>query len=125
MRMTSLCLDIFHRSGKQSGKRQKWSRSTLGLKIQKIAWQIYHLTTFEAEKEQKKRRVEGSRKGTCGVDMMGFVTYRTYTIIRGRIFRRIRRQILRAAEDLEKSGIYTLVESLQAVSIQRLAQTQR
>ncbi|BCZ28371.1 hypothetical protein EUBC25_24580 [Claveliimonas bilis] len=84
-------------------KASKWSRSTLGLKI-KNAWQIYHLTTFEAEKEQKKRRVEGSRKRTCGVDMMGFVTYRTYTIIRGRIFRRIRRQILRAAEDLEKLG---------------------
>ena len=36
--------------------------------------------------------------------MMGFVIYRTYTIIRGRIFRRIRRQLLRAAENLKRLG---------------------
>lgn len=84
-------------------KASKWSSSTLGLKIKNI-WQIYHLSDFEEEKLQKINRNAGSRKRTQGVDMMGFVVYRTYTIIRGRIFRRMRRQIIRAGRDLENLG---------------------
>lgn len=36
--------------------------------------------------------------------MVGYVVRRTYTIIRGRIFVRLRRQILRAGRDLERLG---------------------
>lgn len=38
------------------------------------------------------------------VDMMGYVVRRRYTIIRGRVFRRIRRQVLRAWEDFKTKG---------------------
>lgn len=84
-------------------KTSRWSKSTLGLNI-KNAWQIYHLASFEEEKLQRAKREKGSRKRTQGVDMMGYVVYRTYTIIRGRIFKRIRRQMIRAAEDLKSRG---------------------
>ena len=36
--------------------------------------------------------------------MVGYVVRRTYTIIRGKIFVRIRRQILRASRELETIG---------------------
>lgn len=84
-------------------KATKWCKSTLGLNIKPV-WQIYHVSSYEEEKIVKEKRMKGSRKRTSGVDMMGYVVYRTYTIIRGRVFRRIRRQFLRAARDLEKFG---------------------
>ena len=84
-------------------KATRWSKSALGLDV-KPAWQIYRVASFEEEKENHRMRQGGSRKRTQGGDMMGFVVYRTYTIIRGRVFRRIRRQFLRAAADLERFG---------------------
>lgn len=84
-------------------KATRWSKSTLGLDV-KPAWQIYHISSFEEEKEFHRMRQGGSHKRTQGVDMMGFVVRRTYTIIRSRVFKRIRRQFLRAAVDLERLG---------------------
>ena len=84
-------------------KTEKWSKANLGLNIKKV-WQIYHLSTIETEKAVKEKRAAGSKERTHGVDMMGFVVFRTYTIIRSRIFRRIRRQIIRASRDLERLG---------------------
>lgn len=46
----------------------------------------------------------GSHKRTPGVDMMGYVVRRTYTIVRGSNFVRIRRQFLRAARELDALG---------------------
>ena len=68
------------------------------------SWQIYHISSFEEEKEFHRMRQGGSHKRTQGVNMMGFVVRRTYTIIRSRVFKRIRRQFLRAAADLERLG---------------------
>lgn len=84
-------------------KTSKWSEKTLGLKI-KPAWQIYRIASFEEEKAQQKERRAGSKKRTPGIDMMGFVIRRTYTIIRRRVFRRLRRQIIRAKADINKFG---------------------
>lgn len=84
-------------------KATRWSKSTLGLDV-KPAWQIYRISSFEEEKEFRRMRQGGSHKRTQGVDMMGFVVRRTYTIIRSRVFKRIRRQFLRAAADLERLG---------------------
>lgn len=84
-------------------KTMRWSKSTLGLKV-KQAWQIYHIAAYEKEKEVKAQRAKGSKKRTAGVDMMGYAVYRTYTIIRGRVYRRMRRQFMRAWKDVKKYG---------------------
>ena len=81
-------------------KTSEWSEATLGLKM-KPAWQIYRLASFEEEKAQHKA---GSKKRTPGVDMMGFVIRRTYTIVRRRVFRRLRRQVIRAWAELKRIG---------------------
>ena len=49
-------------------------------------------------------RRAGSRQRTPGVDMMGYVVRRTYTVIRGKNFVRIRRQFLRADRELDALG---------------------
>ena len=81
----------------------RWSKTTLGL-CMKPAWQIYHIASYEEEKAQKAARQAGSKKRTPGVDMMGFVVYRTYSIIRRRVFRRLRRQVMRAWAELKRTG---------------------
>ncbi len=82
-------------------KATAWAYDKFGLKIKGI-WQFYYVSSFEEEKENLKARHSGSKKRTPGVDMMGYVIRRRYTIIRGRVFRRIRRQVLRAWRDFEK-----------------------
>ena len=57
------------------------------------------LASFEDEKAARK-----SHQRTPGVDMMGYVVRRTYTTVRGRIFVRIRRQLLRAGRELNQLG---------------------
>ena len=74
-----------------------WAHDKFGLKIKDI-WQFYQVASFDEE------RRKGSKKRTSGVDMMGYVVRRRYTIIRGRVFRRIRRQVLRAWEDFKAKG---------------------
>lgn len=82
-------------------KATSWAGDRLGLKIKDI-WQFYPVASLEEEKENQKERQKGSKKRTPGVDMMGYVVRRKYTIVRGRIFRRIRRQTLRAWKDLKE-----------------------
>lgn len=84
-------------------KSTKWAKDHLGINI-KPAWQIYRPDTFDEEKAVHRERAAGSHRRTEGVDMMGFVVRRTYTIIRGRIFLRIRKQVLRAWEDIKRLG---------------------
>lgn len=82
-------------------KATAWAYDKFGLRIKGI-WQFYYVASFKEEKENLKARHAGSKKRTPGVDMMGYVIRRRYTIIRGRVFRRIRRQVLRAWRDFEK-----------------------
>ena len=93
----------------------RWSKTTLGL-CMKPAWQIYHIASYEEEKAQKAARQAGSKKRTPGVDMMGFVVYRTYSIIRGRVFRRMHRQLLRAAQELKTLGYVPLWRAVKLMS---------
>lgn len=93
----------------------RWSETTLGLTM-KPAWQIYNIASFEEEKAQKAARKAGSKKRTPGVDMMGFVVYRTYTIIRGRVFRRMHRQFLRAARELKFLGYIPIWRAIKLMS---------
>lgn len=80
-----------------------WAHDKFGLKIKDI-WQFYQISSFDEEKKNHEERKKGSKKRTPGVDMMGYVVRRRYTIIRGRVFRRIRRQVLRAWEDFKTKG---------------------
>jgi hypothetical protein len=83
-------------------KATRWAKATLGITIKSV-WQIYKVQSFENEKMLEKLHAKGNRKRTPGVDMMGFVVRRTYTIIRKRIFRRIRRQLLRAERNIKQT----------------------
>ena len=80
-----------------------WAHDKFGLNIKDI-WQFYQVASFDEERENLEERRKGSKKRTPGVDMMGYVVRRRYTIIRGRVFRRIRRQVLRAWEDFKTKG---------------------
>ena len=84
-------------------KATAWAYDKFGLKIKAI-WQFYQVASFDEERNNHKARKCGSKKRTPGVDMMGYVVRRRYTIIRGRVFRRIRRQVLRAWEDFKTKG---------------------
>lgn len=80
-----------------------WAHDKFGLKVKDI-WQFYQVASFDEERENLEERRKGSKKRTPGVDMMGYVVRRRYTIIRGRVFRRIRRQVLRAWTDYKTMG---------------------
>ena len=80
-----------------------WAHDKFGLKIKDI-WQFYQVASFDEERENLEERRKGSKKRTSGVDMMGYVVRRRYTIIRVRVFRRIRRQVLRSWEDFKAKG---------------------
>ena len=80
-----------------------WAHDKFGLKIKDI-WQFYQVASSDEERENLEERRKGSKKRTPGVDMMGYVVRRKYTTIRGRVFRRIRRQVLRAWEDFKAKG---------------------
>lgn len=84
-------------------KATTWAHDKFGLKIKDI-WQFYQVASFDEERENLEERRKGSKKRTPGVDMMGYVVRRRYTIIRGRVFQRIRRQVLRAWEDFKAKG---------------------
>lgn len=84
-------------------KATTWAYDKFGLKNKDI-WQFYQIASFEEERENHKARKNGSKKRTPGVDMMGYVVRRKYTTIRGRVYRRIRRQVLRAWMDYKTMG---------------------
>lgn len=84
-------------------KATVWAQDKLGLAIKKV-WQFYHVASLEDEQKNFLKRKNGSKKRTPGVDMMGYVIRHKYTIIRGRVFRRIRRQTLRAWGDFARNG---------------------
>ena len=84
-------------------KATTWACDKFGLKIKNI-WQFYQIASFDEERENHKARKNGSKKRTPGVDMMGYVIRRRYTIIRGRVFQRIRRQVIRAWRDFDRLG---------------------
>ena len=73
------------------------------MEIKKV-WCITYVKSFLEEKVIYRLRKFGAKVRTPGVDMMGYVIRRTYTIIRGKIFIRIRRQFMRAKRELKKLG---------------------
>lgn len=87
----------------QSAARKitRWAKARLGLTI-KDSWVRVDFLT--AEEERARRHLKGAAKGCPAFDMAGYRMHRTYTTVRRGIFKRIRRQNLRAAADLKQRG---------------------
>lgn len=99
----------------QSAARQitEWTKNHIGLTIKDFWVRVDFLTVAE---EHRHRHLDGAAKGCPGLDMAGYVMHRTYTTIRRGIFKRLRRQHLRAAVDLEERGSIPLFRSFKLVS---------
>lgn len=78
-----------------------WTSKNLGFKVRTSTGIIYMMT--EAQEKARKHE-KGARHGRSIFDMGGFRMARTFITIRRRTFRRIRRQLLRAARELKKTG---------------------
>ena len=92
----------------------KWLHAALGLELKPETVAVDFLTVDE----ERRRRRAGSpaARGCPGIDMMGYVVHRTYITIRRRVYRRIRRQYLRAARDLQRLGRIPLYRCYKLVS---------
>lgn len=99
----------------QSAARQitEWTKAHLGLTIKDYWVRVEFLTVAE---EHRRRHLDGAARGCPGLDMAGYVMHRTYTTIRRGIFKRLRRQHLRAAVDLEERGSVPLFRAYKLVS---------
>ena len=99
----------------QSAARKitRWARDKLGLTI-KDTWKRTDL--LSVQQERTRRHLTGAAKGCPGFDMAGFVMHRTYTTVRRAIFKRLRRQYLRAAVNLKQRGQVPLYRSYKLVS---------
>ena len=83
-------------------KASKWIQQTFGLQI-KQGWQVIRLSSFEEERQSNKdRQAFNIYTRSQGIDMMGYVVRRRYTIIRKRIYKRVRRYLIRANNELKK-----------------------
>lgn len=80
----------------------KWLTSTLGLELKS---EVIHVEFLGIKKERARRNAtRPAARGCPGLDMMGYVVHCTYITIRPRIFKRARRQYLRAASDIKRLG---------------------
>jgi len=91
----------------------KWIKNKFGLII-KPDWEQIHFLT--AREERQRRPLKGAAKGCPCLDMAGYKIHRTYTTIRARIFKRVRRQYLRAAANVAEHGIIPLWRAYRLVS---------
>ena len=94
-------------------KLNAWMSRHLGLKVRTSTGIIHMLT--EAE-EKARKNMSGSRRGCSVFDMGGFRMARTYITIRRRTFRRIRRQLLRAAAELKATGTIRIIRARVLIS---------
>lgn len=91
----------------------KWEADELGLEL-KTGVQVSWLSAAQ-EKARRHALTPGGR-GCPGLDMAGYVVHRTYTTIRPSIFRRARRQYLRAAHEVSDSGTMPLFRARKLVA---------
>lgn len=86
---------------KAAKKLSAWLKSNFGMELK-----IQHGETkiLDIQTERKRRKQKGARKNTPGLDMGGYVVHRGYTSIRGTIFLRMRRQLLRGKREAKRYG---------------------
>lgn len=99
----------------QSAARKitKWVKDTLHLTIKNSWVRVNFLSPAE---EHRRRHLKGAAKGCPGLDMAGYVMHRTYTTVRPGIFKRARRQYMRAGADLKRSHFIPLYRSYRLIS---------
>lgn len=79
-------------------KLARWLRERFGLELKPER----HVVRFLRPEEE--RALRGQRRNPPGLDMGGYVVHKTYVSIRRTVFVRVRRQFLRAAEELRRWG---------------------
>jgi hypothetical protein len=92
----------------------KWLQQKLGLELKPERQHIKFLSIDEERRRRTQRRP--GERGCPGLDMMGYIVHRTYITIRWRIFKRARRQFLRAACDYDNTGRIPLYRCYKLVS---------
>lgn len=99
----------------QSAARKitKWAKDTLQLTIKANWVRVDFLSPAE---EHRRRHLTGAAKGCPGLDMAGYVMHRTYTTIRPAIFKRARRQYMRASADLQRACVIPVWRSYRLIS---------
>lgn len=99
----------------QSAARKitKWVKDTLHLTIKDSWVRVDFLSPAE---EHRRRHLKGAAKGCPGLDMAGYVMHRTYTTVRPGIFKRARRQYMRAGADLKRGHFIPLYRSYRLIS---------
>lgn len=91
----------------------KWAKRVYGLVIKGLWIRVDFLT---AEEERARRHLHGAARGCPGFDMAGFRIHRTYTTVRRAIYKRIRRQHIRASSDLKEYGRIPVFRSRKLIS---------
>lgn len=99
----------------QSAARKitKWVKDMLHLTIKDSWVRVDFLSPAE---EHRRRHLKGAAKGCPGLDMAGYVMHRTYTTVRPGIFKRARRQYMRAGTDLQRGHFIPLYRSYRLIS---------
>lgn len=95
-------------------KLGKWFRDNLGLDI-KLSTGVIMLESEEAERERSHETTMTRRACPC-LDMGGFRIHRTYITMRERVFKRARRQWLRATAELKRTGTIPLFRAYKIVA---------
>lgn len=94
-------------------KINAWTIKNLGLSIRTSTGVIFMLSE---QQERQRKGLCGAAKGCPAFDMGGFRIARTFTQIRRRTFRRIRRQLLRAAAELKETGTIRIIRARVLIS---------
>ena len=91
-----------------------WLSDSFGLQF-KPKTKDSRILSFVEEHEHRKQSRPGAHGCGC-IDIGGYKVHRNYTSIRWTIFKRIRRQFLRAAEYVQRTGTIPLVRAYKIVS---------
>ena len=92
----------------------KWTLKTFGPTFKPGGDEVAFLSI---EEEHRRRHLtRPAARGCPGLDIVGFVIRRTYTTVRRAIFRRARRQYLRAGREVDKSGTVPLFRAYKLAS---------
>lgn len=94
-------------------KLDVWLRKEYGMELKQ---QCKEVSILSAAEEKARRKMKGARHSAPGLDMGGYVIHRTYTSIRRAIYRRIRRQFLRAAAEYRRMGTVPLYRARKLIS---------
>lgn len=91
-----------------------WMQDNLHLSL-KYTTGIEKLLSVE-EEQRRKTRDRPAARGVPILDMAGFKIARTHTMIRSRVFLKVRRQFLRGWEELKKTGTLRDVRAQKIIS---------